>query len=228
VVLPVQPTRGELRVRLASRLGYAANPGSANQGVLNDLLDDAHSSVYEEMTGWAPVIADAELMTVAGQWAYDWPDTVDVDRIEYMLIHLAPDQVLSLTEGFTALDYDYRDTYRSYPLRYRRRAMLEVSPVPDAAYRIVIGAQARLVPLTDDEQTLVVPHEVVLRKAVLLGREQQGRPIPQVVLADYNARMTQLRARAHRSPYYLPGGAGALQGLPRPQAAAGVYPELVS
>lgn len=218
MALPVYRTLGELRLELAEELGYEADPEGANARALANRIRRSQQLLWEQLTGWTREIVDFELETQADVWRYEWPDGADPDRVQYVYLHWDEDQVHALAEGFGVAQYDLRDEYTSWPTRYRRRDLIEVFPTPDAAYRMVIGAQRRLMPLDTDESRCTVPDDMVLLQAVVLGYERQGRPIPQVTAALLAQRIGQIRARSHEGPYRA-GGTGAPEPWPRPRIA---------
>lgn len=217
-------TKGELRLKLARRIGYAANPRSANQDLLNDLLEQSNEEIYETLSSWAPVTADTVLPTVVDQWQYDWPEALDPDRIEYIYVQIYGNQFIPLTEGFDVATYDLRDDYTSWPSRFRRRAQLEVWPTPDAVYSMYIGAQGILPAFDADTDRTAAPHDIVLSQAIVYAYENQGRPVPGHVSKALDRRLNQVRARSHPQEPYDPLGRGNVRPVSRPRIAPGGAP----
>lgn len=225
MALPVQKTLGELRTRLARRIGYVDNPDDADPELLNDILEEAQIEIYEHLTAWWGGVTDFELTTVAGQSSYEWPAMLDVGRIEFMLVDISgldgTRDFHEVTEGWHIVhDYDQRTAEQSWPLRYRRSATLDLAPTPEAAYPIIIRAQMRLGEFTEDSHRATVPWDLLFARAVAMAFEQQGDPPPQVVVLQFTKRMGQLRARSHDKANYVPRRHGSIE-YSRPIAAPG-------
>ena len=218
MALPVYRTLGELRLELAESLGYEADPAAANADSMRALLRRSQQDLWEELTGWTREVVDFDVATADGVWQYEWPDGLDTDRIQYVYLRWDRDQVHELAEGFSVTEYDLRNDYRSWPVRYRRRDRLEVFPTPDAdTYTIIVGAQRTLAPLTDDSHRCTVPDDMVLKQAIVYGYERQGRGVPMATQNALSKRVGQLRARSHTA-HYLPPGSRAGATWPRPVA----------
>ena len=217
MALPLYKTLGELRLELARRLGYRADPDSADRDWVVDLLIRAQEDLFEELDGWNREILDVDLPTAQGVFKYDWPPSIDPDRIAYIYVERDPNDVIALVEGFDVSEYDLRGAYRSWPLRYQRRAQLEVWPTPDEVYRMIIGAHRRLAPFAQDADRCTVPDDMVFKQAVVYGREDQGRPVSSFISRALVNRVSQIKARSHVQGALLPGRKGVP--WPRPRIA---------
>ena len=208
MALPQYQTLGELRLELAERTGWDGDPEGANAAKLGRLLARAQRAVWEQLDFWTRAIRDFTFETEADRWQYPWPEQCDPDRVQYVYLRWQENQVNALAEGFGVEQYNLRDTYRSWPARYRRREQIEFFPTPDDAYEVIVGAQLRLAPFAVDTDRATVPDDMVLLQAQVYEQTDQGR-LPAAAAAEQalNARIRQLRGRSHTGPY-LPGRPG--------------------
>ena len=224
MALPEYEMLGELRPKLARRLGYRADPAAADGEWLADLLRLAQTQLWEDVSAWTRVVQDFPIETEAGKYAYAWPERCDPDRVQYVYCRYTTDQVLELIEGFSAVEYDLRDDYSTWPKKYRRRAELEVWPTPDDAYTLIVGAQQRLGAFSVDTDRATVPDDMVLMQAIIFGREDQGRTPPIEIMRRLAKRIGQLRARSHPQHYLPPQAGGRTRGLALPEPQIGGPP----
>ena len=120
---PLYLTKGELRGKLLTRLGYGGLGAAAGMFVpmADDLLEEAQEQLYEIFTD-EKGIREWEITTGVNQRWYDIPDTCDIDHIEGMWVQQNGDYWHPLTRGISpAHDSDY-DDIDDYPYRYDIRA----------------------------------------------------------------------------------------------------------
>ena len=223
MALPVYRTLGDLRVRVARRVGYSADPNAANADTVRSWVQAAQTDLWEQMEAWTRAVVDFRIPTQRGVWRYEWPERCDPDRLQYVYLQWDENQVTELREGFDVSQYDLRGEYTSWPTRYRRRDLLEVFPTPDEdTYELIVGVQRTLAPFEEDGDRCTVPDDMVEKQAIIYGWEHLGRGIPASTAQALQARVDQIRARSHTGPY-LAGGPGGGTG-----AGASPWPRPIS
>lgn len=116
---PLYLTKGELRAKLLTRLGYGGLGAAAGMFVpiADDLLEEAQEQLFQIFTDEKGV-REWEIPTGVNQRWYDIPLTCDVDRIMGMWAQQNGDYWHPLIRGIgPAHDSDY-DDIDDYPYRY--------------------------------------------------------------------------------------------------------------
>ena len=218
MALRTYQTLAEARTELAVRLGYGADADAANAAQLTSYLRRAHTSLYERLE-WSRRIEEFALATVAGTWGYDYPARLDPDRIRSVRVQRGAFDAVWLGEGFDLYELASRGQYRSWPVRFRRREQFEVWPTPDGVYALTLEAYTLAPELDADTDRLVVPDDVVLAEALICALVDRGSPAPAALREHRETRVREIRARAHGTQTYVPGGGrpDGAGGVPRPR-----------
>lgn len=120
---PLYLTKGELRAKLLTRMGYGGLGAGAGMFVpiADDLLEEAQEQLFQIFTDEKGV-REWEIPTGVSQRWYDIPLTCDIDRIMGMYAQQNGDYWHPLIRGIgPEHDSDYEDT-EDYPYRYDIRA----------------------------------------------------------------------------------------------------------
>ena len=155
---------------------------------------------------WRHLISvDKSITTNQSQTLYDWPDTVDPDRL---ISVLAQDTSSSLPNIYPLIEgidwpHDNYTTRETKPSRYERREQIEIWPVPDSAnYKIWLEYVQRLGRFTQDADRATIDEDIILLHAISNAKSHYGHPDSQVYIQQLNALLQRLKSGGMGSKRY--------------------------
>ena len=118
MALQTYKTLGEVRGELADSLGYGAVRNAANTRRLSSYILRAQQAVYDDV-GWSRRKVDFRIDTRPDTTLYDFPDTMDPDRIVRARVQRSDFDWQWLEEGFNLSSFRYT-TEDSVQVRFRQ------------------------------------------------------------------------------------------------------------
>lgn len=166
-----------MRGVLNGRLGFSNNPAGTgpNQSVLNSYLQQAQKEIYDERDWWF-LKTKWTLLPGSGQDLIDYEDAMNPDRFLSVSVFdtsLSQPDYKAMDEG---IDLEHRtSSSKARPIRYERLEQLELWPIPDKlGYGIFIVGLKRLDRFEQDNDLLTMDHNMVLLKAIAIGKTELG------------------------------------------------------
>ena len=206
-------TRGELRARLMSLLGYGAQAASPPPGMaelLNNFLDQAQRLLYRRLTqfGW---IRFYRWPLVGGVYLYDLPDNVDacdrkLDPRKMKWVGIHKDGIWrELVQGIDPSLYSH-DVTAQWPTRYEVRQCIEVWPKPqdDGGYLVIKGAFG-LQRFTEDTDKTTVNSDLVFLQALANAKAHYRKPDARLIQDQAEVMLRGIVAGEHMTARYIPG-----------------------
>lgn len=211
---PLYLTKGELRDKLLTRLGYGGLGAAAGMFVpmTDDLLEEAQEQLFQIFTDEHGV-REWELSTGVNQRWYDIPLTCDIDQINYIAAKESSstsDDWIPLIRGIDlAHDSVYEDT-EDRPYRYDVRhnpiaskVQIEVWPKPDQIYPMKIEGKMTLLPFVADGDRASFDSRLVLLYAVAFGKAHLNKPDAKSAMDAWTTRLTRIKANQHGTRRYV-------------------------
>lgn len=205
-------TLGELRAQLQLRLGFiSSGPGSLNnKGVLNSFLQEGHDLICSEVDVKS-MSRRAQLPLVKGSSLYDWHNDVldeDIDpaRITSIWVQVSDQNPVQLCQGITEADRSFNDT-QSWPSRWDNvSGQMEVWPVPDQAYQLIIWYTAPQARFDRDSDRPSVPDRLVFLYALSVAKAHYRHSDAQVSGNMFERQLRKYKADQHENQrYFLKG-----------------------
>lgn len=206
-------TRGELRARLMSLLGYGAQAASPPPGMadlLNNFLDQAQRLLYRRLTqfGW---IRFYRWPLAGGVYLYDLPDNVDacdrkLDPRKMKWVGIHKDGIYrELVQGIDPSLYSH-DVTAQWPTRYEVRQCIEVWPKPqdDGGYLVIKGAFG-LQRFTEDTDKTTVNSDLVFLQALANAKAHYRKPDARLIQDQAEVMLRGIVAGEHMTARYIPG-----------------------
>lgn len=205
----VRKTRGEIRSKVLSRIGFGGLGASAGNAVpwLDDLLDEAQEQLFEMLPQrlreryW-------DITLSAGQEWYDLPTDCDPDRIEWVQVQVAG-YWTPIVEGITPGMDSVKDT-TSWPLAYELRHnpdtgryQLIVSPLPDQTYPLRIRGEMKIGEFNSDDDLSSLDYRLIVLYATAYGKAHLNRPDKKEAMDALVARLRELKAAQHTGKRYI-------------------------
>lgn len=208
---PLYLTKGELRSKLLTRLGYGGIGAAAGMFVpmADDLLEEAQEQLFQAFTDEHGV-REWDLVTSAGQRWYDIPDTCDIDQIEGMWAQKDGVEWVPMFRGVNAgHDSHYEDTY-DYPQRFdleynpaTSKVQIEIWPKADAAYAMRLKGPMVLRPFVQDGHRASFDSRLILLYAIAYGKAHLGKADAKVAMDAWNFRFKLIKANQHGTRVYV-------------------------
>lgn len=209
--MPTYLTKGALRDKLLTRLGYGGIGAAAGMfvPVADDLLEEAQEQLFQILTDEKGV-REWTLTTGVGQRWYDVPDTCDIDKVLSVAAIWNEDEWQELTRGINlSHDSDYEDL-DDYPQRYdirwnpvTEKTQIEVWPKPDGIYAMKIEGPMTLLPFVADGDRASFDSRLVLLYAVAHGKAHLNKPDARAAMDSWNVRLKAIRANQHGTRRYI-------------------------
>lgn len=151
-----------------ARLSSATSRGIDHLPHIKRLIRRYHRQMAQEHT-WEHLQikrSDAGVMTAAGQRYYDWPATLDVDRITCVWVRWGGDWD-KIGQGITPFHYTIHDSdagSRSDPVElwdFYGRTQFEVWPMPASIYEVRFEGRKVINALASDSSPLDLDDEMI-------------------------------------------------------------------
>lgn len=211
--MPTFQTLGELRSKLAKRLGFgAAGSAGINSGILDSFLQDAQDQLFDQFE-WRNLIKYDEKMTGVGQDLYDWAADCDPINILKIAIHDGTRWAL-MNEG---IDWAMRsDDAQNTPGRYERYSQMEVWPAPDSQYiirRYYVATPGRF---TQDNDRASLDDGLIFLHALANAKAHYRHPDATTYANQLNAKLEKLKGKNRGKSVHRRGEPdGVYQARPR-------------
>jgi len=191
----IRLNRGQIRRAVLQRMGWDVSADVHQAPVIeqvNGFIDMAYLETAERCP-WVSLLREARINTAIGQRLYNYPSTdtdglavscdagslIEVARWDATASRFVPLQrrMVHLSERYDPIfddaDPDNDADYRDEPTAYCPGRQIELYPVPDAVYRLLVRVQTQTT-LTADGDTPLVDAEALIRYAVGLVKDYEG------------------------------------------------------
>jgi len=204
MALPLKKTLGEMRAELLDRLGFASQGSSAGSiiSTADSYLQRAQNYLYWKYD-FNELNKTYDWSTAQGQTLYDWPDDMEPRKV-IELRTLWNSYWHPMHEGIS-FQHDSVADVQYYPLRYDRRAQLEVWPEPNAIYTIRGEYYKRLDRFTLDNDRVTLDEHLVFTYALAKAKKHYRQPDANDYMEELGDLITQLRIAAHGNNRYIRG-----------------------
>ncbi len=205
-------TLGQLRAQLQLRLGFiSSGPGSQNnKGVLNSFLQESHDLICSEVDVKS-MQKRAALPLVKGSARYDWhndtlDENIDPGRIISIWVQVSDQNPVELCQGITEADRSFSDQ-QAWPTRWDNvNGQMEVWPVPDASYRLIIWYTAPQARFERDADRPSVPDRLVFLYALSVAKAHYRHVDAQVSGKMFERQLNTYKAAQHENQRYFMKG----------------------
>jgi len=213
-------TLGELRTRLMTRLGFAAQLAAIPPGMtelLTSFLQEAQEFIYLRH----PSARTERIFTwqmTAGENHYDLPANreqlpgnpegqctrrLNPDRVTWVGVERA-DRWYALHHGIAPTFYS--NTRTGWPERYEIRQCIEVWPAPsDSTMLLRVKGHFGLDPFTAPEHRTTVNSTLVFLWALVNAKSHYGQPDAANYVGQFERMIAEIVAGTHRTARYIPG-----------------------
>lgn len=204
-------TLGELMTELRARLGFATqgSASKANDTLIKSFLQESHEYVFGELEPPAQR-KKAVLMVSAGSYLYDWHnDAEDEDinpgRVMSMHVTVGENIVERMSQGITQTDRSF-DSLRTQPQKYDTlNGQIEVWPVPDQAYTVVIEYTAERSRFDRASDRPSAPDRLVFLYALATAKAHYRHPDAQAAATSFQNMLSKEKGRQRESRRYFMG-----------------------
>lgn len=221
--LPPAQTYQTMLQKLRSRCGLHATLGNAP--ALDDILTSANDYVFAQLDEGLPVTS---ILTLAANvpeypWVSDDGETIARGSVQSVWIEQGDTERVPLPQGINhAMRAD--QALRAIPERYDSRFVdgewsLEVWPVPDQPYRLLIDHNRVLTRFTQPTDKPSAPARLVLEYAVAMGKAHYGKSDAQVVGQSFRTMLYKEKLSQKENRRFVPPSA-ACPSRPRVVATA--------
>ena len=206
-------TLANLRVRMAIRLGYAAQAANLPAGIvafIDEYLRDAQmqldlkfrASNCERFFKWTMVPGQRYYGLSESEGGCDllinpmkitWVGFEDLNKAWYNLIEGMP------PEYYTRANINF-----GWPARYEIRSCLEIFPAPQAAYTLWVKGQFGLRPFVNPTDVTTFDSELVLLLAAGNAKAARGQPDASSLLNQATTYFGAIVAGRHGTARYVP------------------------
>lgn len=202
-------TLGELRRRLRARLGFAVQGPAAenNRDVLNDVLQEAHQFIADEVEVSA-MRKGCAIKLSPGSYLYDWHNDAEDEDIDPALVTSVwiawSDTIRNqLVQGITEAQRA-QINLRDYPSRYdTTNGQIELWPIPGEACNLIIDYTASIGRFEQDQDRPSVPWRLLFQYALSVAKAHYRHPDAQVAGQTFERMLTRHKAAQHENRRYF-------------------------
>jgi hypothetical protein len=208
-----------------AELGRSADPavGVSDLTQLKRVIARSYETAYQNYD-WPHLTVYADRIPLsAGQRFYDFPDNMDYDDIEKVVVWwnnlpVAIDRGIGFEEyaTFDSENDATSDPVQRWDVRYTStHEQMEVWPIPAAAGQsIQLVGQAKFVPLVNDDDLCRIDDHIVVLAAAIELTPAKERGALQAKLAAAQGRLSRLRSRSKAASGSIRVGLGSTDRLP--------------
>jgi len=204
-------TLGDLRRGLRARLGFMTQGPAAesNRQALDDILQEAHTYVCEQVQV-SVLRKKTTIELFPGSFLYDWhndQEDEDIDPGRVLSVWIAENDILRspLVQGITERHREFADL-RDVPSRYDTlNGQIELWPIPDRAYDLLIEYEAGPARFTQDDDRPSVPDELVFQLALATAKAHYRHADAQVAGEKFEVMLRKYKAKQHEGRRYVVG-----------------------
>jgi hypothetical protein len=201
-------TLGELLTELKARLGFVAQgPASNNNNaVLMSFLQEGHDYVFQELAP-TPTRKSTTIRLEPGSVLYDWhndleDEDIDPGTAQGLWLVLDAQNRIPLIQGITQAERAFPQ--RRYPTKYdTTNGQIEVWPVPDQGYDLIIDYLAPKPRFTQAADRPGVPDRLILLYAIANAKAHYRHPDAQAAGATFANMLRTEKGRQHENRRYL-------------------------
>lgn len=212
-------TLAQLRKRLMTRLGYAAqanNPPPGMKELLNDFLQSAQVALFRRPNGEFRTERWFSWPLVAGQRLYDYPDNSEQGAPQSCPAIIDPRQVTwvgrerdgvwaEMAQGINPRSYTTIEL-TGLPQRYEFRNCIEIWPAPDETEgNLVIKGKFELSRFTEETDKTTIDSEIVFLLALANAKQHYRQADAQTYIQQLEVMINNLVAGTHATARYIPG-----------------------
>lgn len=207
-------TLAETRRAVAIRLNFGPQADASPD--MRVLLDEFVRRAARELlleASWVELMIEFRVALIVAQHRYDFPDNVDLGRIEFIAALDEQGREYPLEPGLQAFErteWDARDQVERarLPLKYEvTNEELVIYPAPDARYpELLIRGYATPAPPQHNDDRIPVDAEALIQKATAIGKKHFGAPDAQQADMDVAIYLSRLRPTESDNSGFRIGG----------------------
>lgn len=206
-------TMGELMGELRARLSFATQ-GSAsrnNDAIIKSFLQEAHDFVFDALIP-SDMRKKCTITLQAGSFLYDWnndaeDELIDPTRVQSVWLVESDTIRTPMTQGISEYDRSLSST-RERPTKYDTlNGQLEVAPVPDRAYTMLIEYTASKGRFDRTNDRPSVPDRLVFLYALANAKAHYRHPDAQASASTFQRMLELAKSRQKENRRYFAGAA---------------------
>lgn len=201
--LPLSLAEARRSVAVRLNFGPQADASPDMRALLDEFIRRAARELLLE-ADWVELDVELAFMTTPAQHVYDWPDNMDLGRVEAIFVVDSEGREHTLEAGLRDYERNQWDSKgevdrAGLPLRYEVvNEELRIYPAPSDQYpELHFRGYLTPRPPLKNEDRIPVDHEALLQKATAIGKKHFG--MPDAMQADMDVALYLNRLRPTES-----------------------------